>query len=184
VLHQPDTPGRVAGEAGGLVLRWLTAINRLVSRLCLMVAVIGLSGIVVVVTWQVFGRYVLNDTPIWAESFALVLVLYVTMLGAAVGVRDAKHIGLESMFALVLPARAGPVIEIIIHMLVGLFGALMAWHAALLAQSVMPYMIPTLGISEGFSHLPVSIAGGLIVLFSIEHILALIEGVEVEPSWH
>jgi TRAP-type C4-dicarboxylate transport system permease small subunit len=43
---------------------------------------------------QVFGRYVLNDTPSWAESTALVLVLYVTMFGAAVGVRDAGISGL------------------------------------------------------------------------------------------
>ena len=59
-----------------------------------------------------FGRYVLNDTPIWAESTALVLILYVTMLGAAVGVRDAGHIGLESLLilapdALRLQARGG-----------------------------------------------------------------------------
>ena len=47
--------------------------------------------------WQVFGRYVLNDTPTWAESLALLLVLYMTMLGVAVGVRDAGHIGLESL---------------------------------------------------------------------------------------
>jgi TRAP-type C4-dicarboxylate transport system permease small subunit len=162
----------------------LTAINRLVSRLCLAIAVAGLSAIVVVVAWQVFGRYVLNDTPIWAESLALVLVLYVTMFGAAVGVRDAKHIGLESMLLLMLPERVHYLVEIVIHMLVGMFGLMMAWHAALLAESVMPYMIPTLGISEAFSHAPVSIAGGLIALFSLEHILALIEGVEVEPSWH
>jgi len=65
-------------------------------------AVMGLVGIVAVVTAQVFGRYVLNDTPVWAESTALVLVLYVTLLGAAVGVRDAGHIGMESL----LGARA------------------------------------------------------------------------------
>jgi TRAP-type C4-dicarboxylate transport system permease small subunit len=185
VLHQPNTPDRgVADEAGSLFLRWLTAINRPISRLCLIIAVIGLCGIVGVVAWQVFGRYVLNDTPIWAESLALVLVLYVTMLGAAVGVRDAKHIGLESIMGLILPERFLYLVEIVIHMLVAFFGALMAWHAALLAESVKPYLIPTLGISEAFNHMPVSIAGGLIVLFSIEHILALIEGVEVEPSWH
>src|SRR3546814_19665482 len=64
-----------------------------------------LLAIVAVVAYQVFGRYVLNDTPTWAESLALVLVLYVTMLGAAVGVRDAGHIGLESVLAMLLPQR-------------------------------------------------------------------------------
>jgi len=71
----------------------LTAFNATVSRWCMYVAVTGLAGIVAVVAAQVFGRYVLNDTPIWAESTALVLILYVTMLGAAVGVRDADISG-------------------------------------------------------------------------------------------
>lgn len=69
------------------MLRWLSPINAWISRLCMYVAVAGLLGIVGVVAYQVFGRYVLNDTPTWAESLALVLVLYVTMFGAAVGVR-------------------------------------------------------------------------------------------------
>ena len=51
----------------------------------------GMIALICAVTWQVFGRYVLNDTPTWAESLALLLVLYVTMLGTAVGVRCRAH---------------------------------------------------------------------------------------------
>jgi TRAP-type C4-dicarboxylate transport system permease small subunit len=170
--------------AGIFALRWLSAINGWISRVCLMLAVVGLTALVAVVAWQVFGRYVLNDTPIWAESLALVLVLYVTMFGAAVGVRDAGHIGMESLLAMMFPKRFEMVFEIIIHILVGVFGILMAWNASLLALSVMHYAIPTLGLSEGVSHVPVIIAGGLIALFSLEHILALLHGQEVVPSWH
>src|SRR5258706_4354092 len=71
------------------------------ARVCMYFAVAGLIGIVGVVAIQVFGRYVLNDTPVWAESTALVLILYVTLLGAAVGVRDARHIGMEALLVLV-----------------------------------------------------------------------------------
>jgi len=59
------------------------SFNATVSRWCMYIAVAGLVGIVATVALQVFGRYVLNDTPTWAESTALVLILYVTMLGAA-----------------------------------------------------------------------------------------------------
>ena len=62
-----------------------------------------------------FGRYVLNDTPTWAESLALVLVLYVTMLGAAVGVRDAGHIGLESLLVAGARRRCRLKLELVIH---------------------------------------------------------------------
>jgi TRAP-type C4-dicarboxylate transport system permease small subunit len=146
-------------------------------------AVAGLIGIVTVVGLQVFGRYVLNDTPIWAESTALVLILYVTMLGAAVGVRDAGHIGLESLLILV-PDALRLKLEIVIHVLVGTFGLIMAWNGGVLAESVMAYKIPTLGFSEGINHLPLVIAGILIALFSLEHIIALLRGEDVEPSWY
>ena len=39
----------------------------------------------------------------------------------------------------------------------------------------MGYKIPTLGMPEGLNYVPVAIAGVLIVLFSIEHIIALVQ---------
>src|SRR5262245_52103390 len=153
------------------------------ARGCMFVAVAGLSGIVAVVAIQVVGRYVLNDTPVWAESTALVLILYVTLLGAAVGVRDAGHIGMESLLVLV-PGRVRNRLEILIYALVGPFGSIMGWNCAIPAPSVPPYKIPTLGISESFNQAPLVISGALIVLFSIEHVIALVRGEEVVPAWH
>jgi TRAP-type C4-dicarboxylate transport system permease small subunit len=147
------------------------------------IAVGGLVAIIIAVAGQVIGRYIFNDTPTWAEALALVLVLYVTMLGAAVGVRDAGHIGLESLLILV-PDALRLKLEVVIHVLVGTFGLIMAWNGGVLAESVMAYKIPTLGFSEGINHLPLVIAGILIALFSLEHIIALLRGEDVEPSWY
>ena len=153
------------------------------ARLCLKVGVGGLVLLIAAVLYQVIGRYVLNDTPTWAESGAVLLVLYVTMLGMAVGVRDAGHIGLESLLVLV-PDAVRLKMELLIHVLVLGFGVVMAYNCAVLAQSVWDYKIPTLGLSEAFKYVPPAMAGALIALFSIEHIIALIRGEEVEPSWH
>ena len=49
----------------------------------------------------------------------------------------------------------------------------MAWNGWVLAESVMAYKIPTLGLPEGINHLPLAISGVLIALFSLEHIVAL-----------
>jgi TRAP-type C4-dicarboxylate transport system permease small subunit len=153
------------------------------ARLCLKVGVGGLVLLIAAVLYQVIGRYVLNDTPTWAESGAVLLVLYVTMLGMAVGVRDAGHIGLESLLVLV-PDAVRLKMELLIHVLVLGFGVVMAYNCAVLAQSVWDYKIPTLGLSEAFKYVPPAMAGVLIALFSIEHIIALIRGEEVEPAWH
>ena len=153
------------------------------AKTCLNIGVCGMVLLVVAVLYQVFGRYIMNSTPTWAESSAVLLVLYVTMLGVAVGVHDAGHIGLESLLVLV-PEGVRTKLEILIHALVLVFGVTMAWNCGVLAESVMDYKLPTLGISEAFKYAPASLAGALIALFSLEHIIALVRGIEVEPAWH
>jgi TRAP-type transport system small permease protein len=153
------------------------------ARLCLKIGVAGLVLLIFSVLYQVVGRYVFNNTPTWAESAAVLLVLYVTMLGMAVGVRDAGHIGLESLLVLV-PERTRLKMELLIHSLVLLFGLIMAFNCLVLAQSVWAYKIPTLGISEAFKYVPPAVAGLLIALFSVEHVVALLRGQEVKPAWH
>ncbi|MEQ6435386.1 TRAP transporter small permease [Comamonas sp. w2-DMI] len=158
-----------------------TKICGVLARLCMWLGVLGLIAVIAAVSWQVFGRYVLNDTPTWAESLALLLVLYVTMFGVAVGVRDSGHIGLES-FLVLAPDWLRLKMEFLIHGLILLFGAAMAWSCISLAESVWDYRLPTLGISEGWKYVPASICGVLIVLFSIEHLIALAHGREVQAN--
>lgn len=153
------------------------------SRLALGLAVVGLIAVILCVQWQVFGRYVMNDTPTWAEALAMLLVLFVTAFGLAVGVRDAGHIGLESMVAL-LPDAWRHRIEILIHALVGLFGALMVHGGWLWASAKWGEKKPMLPVPDGIDYVPLVIAGLLIVLFSIEHIIALLRGTVVEPAWN
>jgi len=154
-----------------------------IAKTCLQLGVFGLVLLLAAVSYQVFGRYVLNNTPTWAESLALMLVLYVTMLGCAVGVRDAGHIGMELLGDLIPESWKRPT-EIFIHMLTLGFGALMAWNCFAMLLSVRAYMIPTLHVSESWRYVPLVLAGLLIVLFSIEHIVALLRGQEVVPAWH
>ncbi len=153
------------------------------SKLCLILAVIGLIAVILCVQWQVIGRYVFNDTPTWAEALALLLVLFVTAFGVAVGVRDAGHIGLESMVSL-LPEKWQHRIEVLIHLLVGSFGALMVYGGGIWMIAKWDEKKPMLPVSDGIDYLPVVIAGALIVLFSIEHIVALARGTVVEPAWN
>jgi TRAP-type transport system small permease protein len=160
-----------------------TRLCAALSKLSLVLAVIGLIAVIIAVQYQVFGRYVLNDTPTWAEALALLLVLFVTAFGLAVGVRDAGHIGLESLVSL-LPESWQRRIELVIHALVGLFGALMVHGSWIWASAKWGEKKPMLPVPDGIDYVPPMIAGALIVLFSIEHIIANLRGEEVVPSWN
>ena len=161
----------------------LSRINAPVARVGMYLSVAGLLVIVVIVFYQVFGRYVLNSSPTWTENLALVLILYVTLIGAAVGVRDAGHIGMDSLLVM-LPGHAREKIEIVIHVLVAVFGIAMAYNGWVLGASVGTVKIPNLGLPEVVRYVPLIASGLLIVSFSIEHIIALLRGEEVVPSWN
>lgn len=157
--------------------------NAALARYSLYACVAGLVAIVAVVAFQVFGRYVMNSSPTWTENLALVLILYVTLIGAAVGVRDAGHLGMDSLLVLA-PAAARRWLGIAIHAGVGIFGALMAWNGAVLGESVASYKLANIDLPESVRYVPLVISGILIVLFSVEHAIALARRTTVARAWH
>jgi len=83
-----------------------------------------------------------------------------------------------------LPEKVRLKIELVIHALVGLFGGLMVWNGWLWTSLKWNDRKPMLAVPSGMDYLPLVIAGVLIVLFSIEHIIALLQGSEVVPAWN
>ena len=68
--------------------------------------------------------------------------------------------------------------------LVGLFGIFMTTSGWLWTRMKWDELDPMLGVPAGLDYLALVIAGVLIVLFSFEHILALLRGEEVVPAWY
>ncbi|WP_042696098.1 TRAP transporter small permease [Azospirillum sp. B506] len=157
--------------------------NARLSRLCLQLAVFGLMVILIAVLTQIYGRYILNDSPAWTEILALVMVLYVTCLAAAVGVRDGRHIGMESLLTFA-PEGVRYAAEIVVYLGMIVFALFMTWGGAVLSWEMWEYVNPGLPISQGWSYLPLAIGGILIVVFAIERIIARVLNLEVTPSWH
>ena len=153
------------------------------SKMSLMLAVVLLITIIVCVQYQVVGRYIFNDTPTWAEGLALQLVLYVTALGVAVGVRDAGHIGFDTLVEM-LPEWLRIKAHVLIHLLVALFSGIMAWSGWVWTQLKWSDIKPMMGVPVGLDYLALVVAGILMVMFSFEHIVALLRDEEVVPAWN
>lgn len=158
------------------------ALNRSLSRVCLWGSAAGLVLMTAIIGIQVFGRYVLNSSPNWSEKSCLLLMIYYIMFAAAAGVHDKSHIGL-AFLAAILPAPVKRVTNLFVALSMGLFGCGMTWFGWQMVQSTWSHVIPTLELPVGISYLPFPLAGLLFMLFSLEHVLALITGTEVKPSW-
>jgi len=149
---------------------WLARINARLSAIVLVLARLCLAGLGIVVIYGVVMRYAFNNEPPYVEQLALLLVISVSMFGAATVAHDAGHIGLDS-----LVTRLPPAVRHWCTRLVALstlvFAIVILWGAYQMALSTHDNQIPTLGISEAWRYLPLIIAGALIALFSIDRML-------------
>jgi len=161
----------------------LSALNARLSRWTMYLACICLLGLLAVVVYGVVLRYVFNNAPPYVEQVALLLVISVAMFGASAGVRDAGHIGLDSLVA-VLPEKVQFWCKAIVYILGVVFAIALFAGGAEMAASTRDSTIPTLGLSEAVRYVPILIAGVLITLFSIERLIAQFTGKKVVPSWH
>lgn len=152
----------------------------LFARVALWLSGAGLVVMTAAIGWQVFGRFVLNNSPTWTEPVSLLLMLYYILLAAAVGVREGFHLSLD-LFRSLVPPRARFVFDSVNHVVVGLFGVAMAWYGAALARATWSNKIAVLDVPQGVSYLPIAIAGALIALFALEHLVAMFSG-RPDPS--
>ena len=148
------------------------------SRLMLYIAGIGMIGMTLIVGWQVFGRYVLNDSPSWSEPLSLYLMSWFIMLGAAVGVRESVHLGLD-IVRHVVPPVIQKAMDITSLVLIVLFGLAMTYYSTLLAQGTWSATIPVLGWPGGTDFFPMIFGGTMIAVFALERLADIIIGVDV-----
>lgn len=142
----------------------------ILSALTVGLAGAALVGLIAMMGWLVFGRYVLNDTPTWIERAATLAILAIAMPVAAVGVRERFHLSVLGVRES-LPMGMQRWIALGCDAVMGLFGLGMAIWSWELVDMVAQFKIPLLGISQGWTYVPMSIGGALMTLYAIEQVL-------------
>lgn len=147
----------------------------------LYIAGAGLVAMTAIVAWQVFCRYVLNDSPSWTEPGAVILMSWFIFLGAAVGVRENNHMGFDVLLY-VLPRAGKKWLRMISDIVIFTFGLGMIWYGAKLVSLTFATRLPALGISGAWDYAPLIGGGLLIVLFSLERILMRLSGAPIDEA--
>lgn len=155
----------------------LTKLNTLV----LYIAGIGLVFMTAIVAWQVFCRYILNDSPSWSEPGAVILMSWFIFLGAAVGVRENNHMGFDVLLY-VLPKAGKKWLRMISDIVIFAFGIGMIWYGISLVMLTWNTIMPALGISGAWDYAPLVGGGVLICIFALERIIARAMNLPVDDA--
>ena len=145
----------------------------MLAKFVLSAAAAGLALMTLVISWQVFARYVLNDSPPWSEAAALIVMVYFVLLAAAVGVYEKFHLGFRWLVSK-LPMRPKRGVFIFGQMMIMAFGAAMAFNGMALVDYTASHIIPTLKLSRSVAYWPFVLCGGLMMLFALVNCAALL----------
>ena len=141
-----------------------------VADVVIYIAVAALLGLVVVQGWQVFARYVINDSPSWTEPVTLLLLSTTMSMGAAAGVYTNRHFGFfllaEQMHPLVKR-----LIDALVPLIVGTIGAFLAWWGWVLWLDGLHIKTAGANLPQSVNYLPLSIGGALMAVFALNRLL-------------
>jgi TRAP-type C4-dicarboxylate transport system permease small subunit len=87
-----------------------------------------IAAIVVMITVQVATRYLFGMPIVWVEDVATFCFIWAVFLGAAVGLKELRHIRIETFLARI-PARARAAAESMLYGIILVCCVLVAWNA-------------------------------------------------------
>ncbi|MDR6991909.1 TRAP transporter small permease [Luteimonas sp. 3794] len=149
-----------------------TVLDRLADAV-IAVAATALFGLVIVQGWQVFARYVINDSPSWTEPVTLLLLATAMSLGAAAGVHTNRHFGFFLLQEHMRPTIRR-LVELLVPLVIVAIGAVIAWWATILLFDGLGIKAAGANLPQSINYLPLSIGGALMVLFALNRFVRVL----------
>jgi len=154
--------------------RFIANIPRIVVALLLVAAIVNLLI-------GVFLRYVMIEVtdyfdldPVrftWVEEVGEMMLAWLTLVGAAIGVRERSHFTLHVLTHNWSP-RAQSLVERIHHVLIAAIGAIAAWYGVKLCLLNSTLVTPGLEINLAMLYASVVAGGVLLVIYAISMIVS------------
>jgi TRAP-type C4-dicarboxylate transport system permease small subunit len=140
------------------------------DSLAMALAGLALVAMALIQAWQVFARYVLNDSPGWTEPLALLLMSFAVMFGAAVAVRRESHFAFQTL----RDAMPGPqqwLMKSISRLIAAAGGAGLMVLGGTLMIDDWPVVMAGAPLPAGLKFAGLCFGGALILLFALERLL-------------
>lgn len=152
--------------------RWLGAL--------LDVLVIALAGLLLLLlNWAVFARFVLNDSVSWGEELPAHLLAMLTFIGAAYLTRTNEHLGFDAVLR-IMPPKTMRVVTALNLVLMGVFGAMLAWYGGIAAASFGARSLISVDAPMMLFRGAMPLGGALITLFCTVRFVGIVTG-RIEP---
>ncbi len=139
--------------------RTMVKFDERLAQLEATILIMLVVAMTVVVFLQVFYRYVLTQPLYWSEELARYLFVWLSILGATLGLQKSGHFGLDILYRR-LPEKGRRYTQWLIHLLMGVVIFVILFQGVTLVQKTAHQVSPAMEIpmSWAYACLPVGAA--------------------------
>ena len=146
-----------------ILLGVLTKVDHILAKAEAAVLITLVAVMTVVVFLQVVYRYVLAQPLHWSEELARYLFVWLSILGATLGLQKRGHFGLDFFYRM-FPDKGRRFLQFLIYLLMGGVILVILVQGIKLVQITMPQESPAMGISMGWAYACLPVAAALMTI--------------------
>ncbi|MFQ3621847.1 MAG: TRAP transporter small permease [Spirochaetales bacterium] len=151
----------------GIVVKVFELFHRFIVGL----AKVLLVAMTIIISINVFMRYVLNSGIRWSEEIALVLVVWFTFLSMAMGVKNHLHIHLN-LLPSSLPSWLNTLLVKLENLLMLGCGIVFLVYGGILTKFTLQSILPGTGLPAGVLYVVMPIASIPIIYDSVRELFS------------
>lgn len=145
------------------IVRIITKLDQILAKGEAAVLIAFVVVMTVVVFLQVVYRYVLTQPLHWSEELARYLFVWLSILGATLGLQKGGHFGLDLFFRM-LPRTGQRYVQILIHFLTGTVIFVILFYGITLVQKTVAQESPAMSISMAWAYASLPVGGALMAI--------------------
>lgn len=143
--------------------------KKILDRSLEFLVMVVVAVLVTDVLWQVFSRFILKNPSKWTEELAVFMLIWVSLLGAAVALNRGAHLGIDYFVGKLSPKKR-LYTEIFVFFCVSIFSLTVMVIGGLdlvINTLKLGQISPALGIKMGYVYFAVPISGCFLVFYSV-----------------
>lgn len=162
----------------------MNVIKKILDKILGTFCIVLFGFLVLLVTWQVFTRFVLDEPSMISEELAKYCFVWLSLFGAAFVFGENGHMAIEFVKDK-FPKKMKMGVEIVIELIVIAFAALVLVKGGMTATSLAwTQMSGALQVPVGYLYLALPISGMFVVYYCINNIYTIVKAKKPLEEMH
>lgn len=151
----------------------LKMLRKFFDNIEVIITVPLMAILLVILTWQIVTRWLLNDPSLWSEELARVLFMYMSLIGCSLAIKTGSHVNI-TFFSDKLPEKIRYMLVLSLEMavLVSIFVIIVLGYQHVQRSAI--FELITLGISSSWMNYSLPIGGSFMVVRQIQKMLSVV----------